>query len=388
MTDLSELTITDVRAVELRGVPFSEGLIPPWNPRERITSRDYLVVRVETNQGIWGLSMDGEYTPRLPATVKGIQDVVAPYLIGKPVVELESHTEFFHRARTHGRFFFIAVALWDIIGKALNMPLYKLWGGKRDKVRVYASTVQHGRSPEQRAEDCKRLAGQGYKGVKLRLSAETIAGDMTLVQTCHLAVGDQVAIMLDANQAGKVPGSGAPGVTWDPSRAETTTRLLAKLNVAFLEEPLAYQLVDEGIALRQASEVPIAGGEGKVGIRAFGKLLEEGVYDILQPDPITGGTPSDMLKIRAAAEAAGVPVIYHHGKSGVGFVIGLHLSAAFGDSPWLEYMDDGPFWTPRGFQVGFREVIPVDEDGCVRCPDTPGLGVDWDPKWLQEIGLD
>ena len=70
MTDLSELTIADVRAVEIRDVPFSEGLVPPWNPTQRITSRDYVVVRVETDQGIVGLSLDGDYSPHLPASVR------------------------------------------------------------------------------------------------------------------------------------------------------------------------------------------------------------------------------------------------------------------------------------------------------------------------------
>jgi L-alanine-DL-glutamate epimerase-like enolase superfamily enzyme len=68
-------------------------------------------------------------------------------------------------------------------------------------------------------------------------------------------------------------------------------------------------------------------------------------------------------------------------------MIGLHLSTAFGQSPWLEYMDDGEFWQPAGFQVGFKNVIPVDDEGYVHCPQAPGLGIDWDPAWLAEIGL-
>jgi L-alanine-DL-glutamate epimerase-like enolase superfamily enzyme len=111
------------------------------------------------------------------------------------------------------------------------------------------------------------------------------------------------------------------------------------------------------------------------------------LYDLLQPDPITGGTPTDMLKIMAMAEGAGVPFVFHHGKSGVGFLIGLHLATAFGDSPWLEYMDDGPFYQPEGFQAGFSRTIPLDEEGYVRCPQAPGLGAPWDRGWLRRIGL-
>jgi len=385
--DHSDLTITGVKAVEVRNVPFSDGLIPPWNPTQCITTRDYCVIRVETNAGVVGISMDGDYTPGLPARAADVDALVAPYLIGKPVMDMEAHTAFLHSIRSHGRFFFIAVALWDIVGKVVGLPLYKLWGGARDRVPVYASTVQHGRSPEDRAEDCLRYLEQGYRAVKLRLSAETVAGDIALVQAVRDAVGDRMDIMVDANQAGKGPDSTENGTTWDLARATETVRLLGELGVYYLEEPLAYVLEDDGIRLRDASPIPIAGGEGKRGPGAFWHLLKRGIYDIVQPDPIVGGTPTDMLKIRAMAQGASTPVIYHHGKSGIGFMIGLHLATCFGNSPWLEYMDDGPFWWPRGFQVGFSEVVPLDADGCVRCPDTPGLGVEWDTDWLASGGL-
>jgi L-alanine-DL-glutamate epimerase-like enolase superfamily enzyme len=387
MTDLSDLTITGVRAVEVQGVPFSSGLVPPWNPSQRITTRDYIVVRVETSAGVAGIAMDGDYTPGLPARTKTVDEVVAPYLVGKRLMDMEAHTAFFHEIRPQGRCYFIAVALWDAVGKAVGQPLYRLWGGARDRVPVYASTVQHGRSPAARAEDCRRYLEQGYRAVKLRLSAETVDEDIALVAACRDAVGDAMDIMVDANQAGKGPGSNAPGVHWDLARAVETARRLGELGVAYLEEPLPYVLEEDGIRLRKASPIPIAGGEGKQGIRPFWDLLHQGIYDIVQPDPITGGTPTDMLKIRAMAEGAGAPVVYHHGKSGVGFMIGLHLATAFGASPWLEYMDDGEFWQPAGFQVGFEHVMPLDDEGNVRCPDGPGLGIPWDEDWLASIGL-
>jgi D-galactarolactone cycloisomerase len=387
MSSLTELTVTGVRAVEVRGVPFSTGLIPPWNPTDRITTRDYLVVRLETSAGVAGFAMDGDYTPGLPARATTVNEIVAPYLVGKRVMDMEVHTAFLQSMRSQGRLFFIAIALWDALGKAAGLPLYRMWGGSRERVLVYASTVQHGRSPEARADDCRRYVEQGYRAVKLRLSAEKLTDDIALVAACRDAVGSRLDIMVDANQAGKGPGSNAPGVHWDLARAQETARLLGELDVAYLEEPLPYVLEEDGVRLRESSPVAIAGGEGKQGIVPFWDLLHKGIYDIVQPDPITGGTPTDMLKIRAMAEAAETPVVYHHGKSGVGFMIGLHLAAAFGQSPWLEYMDDGEFWQPAGFQVGFEHVIPLEDEGYVVCPDAPGLGVPWDEDWLNQIGL-
>ena len=387
MQNLHDLVITDVKAVEVRQVPFSIGLVPPWNPTQRITTRDYVVVRIDTNAGLSAIALDGDYTPALPARTKDVETLIKPEMVGRRVMDMEIHGAFLHSLRSRGRFFFLAVGLWDIVGKAVGTPLYQLWGGKVDCVPVYASTVQHGRSPAERADDCRRYLDQGYRAVKLRLSADNIVDDVALVAACRDAVGDNMDIMVDANQAGKGPGSTAPGAHWDYTRALETAKHLRDYEVAYLEEPLAYVLEDEGAQLREESPISIAGGEGKHGIQAFHQLIHKNIYDILQPDPIVSGTPTDMLKIRAKAEAAECPVIYHHGKSGYGFMIGLHLSAAFGQSPWLEYMDDGPFWQSGGFQVGFRNVVPVDEEGYVHCPQTPGLGIDWDEGWLAEIGL-
>jgi L-alanine-DL-glutamate epimerase-like enolase superfamily enzyme len=212
---------------------------------------------------------------------------------------------------------------------------------------------------------------------------------MALVEACRQAVGDEMEIMVDANQAGKDPDHPErnAGVTWDYARAVETAYRMEELGCYYLEEPLSYRLPGRGSRLRETSPIPIAGGEGKVGVPAFAGLIDRAIYDIIQPDPIVSGTGTDLLKIAALCEGHDLPVIYHHGKSGVGFMMGLHLSCGVGDSPWLEYMDDGKWWQPRGFQVGFSEVVPIDDEGYVHVPDRPGLGVDWDREWLRSIGL-
>jgi L-alanine-DL-glutamate epimerase-like enolase superfamily enzyme len=387
MSDLGRLIVTGMHAAEVRDVPFSLGFVPPWSPAQTITTRDYIAVRIETNAGVSGIAMDGEYTPYgIPVTAAQVDALIAPYLVGKLVADMEAHTRFLHSVRHLGRFFFVEVALWDIVGKVTGLPLYRLWGGKRDRVRVYASTVHHGKTPEERAEDCLAYLEKGYRGVKLRLSASTMADNLRLVEACRAAVGDKLAIMVDANQAGRDPELDEPS-TWDLNTALEAARHLTELDVAWLEEPLPYDQAKAGSLLRSRSEVPIAGGECAIGLEPFGGFVQEGLYDLLQPDPITGGTPTDMLKIMALAESTGHAIAFHHGKSGVGFLIGLHLSAAFGESPWLEYMDDGLHYQPQGFQAGFAQVIPLDRDGYVRCPQTPGLGAEWDPAWLKRIGL-
>jgi hypothetical protein len=131
----------------------------------------------------------------------------------------------------------VELALWDLVGKAAGLPLYKLWGAHTDRVRAYASLVEV-RSPERRAEDALRLLDAGYRAVKLRLHSPTLPEDIAQVEAVRAAVGDRMEIMVDGNQAQEpgtpgseksvswdlhpgtrhLPRSGALGVTWLRSR--------------------------------------------------------------------------------------------------------------------------------------------------------------------------
>ena len=80
-------------------------------------------------------------------------------------------------------------------------------------------------------------------------------------------------------------------------------------------------------------------------------------------------------------------VVYHHGKSGLGFMIGLHRAPPLATRPGWNNMTTAPFGSPRAFRSGFRETVPVDAEGYVHCPALPGLGIEWDSDWLRQIGL-
>lgn len=376
------LVITDVRASDVPGVPMGQGLVTPWS-RSVHHTRDYLAVRIETDSGIWGLALDGDWDS-IPMTAEAVRTQVAPHLIGRSVFDLESHSTLLGNVGAPGRFYFIEIALWDIIGKALGKPLCELWGGRDDRVVAYASTVHYGKTPAERGEDCRRYLARGYRAVKLRLSEDTIDKDLELVAACRSAVGDQMDILVDANQAGRRPDDPR---AWTLQRALDTARGLAQLNVGWLEEPLSYAMVDESRRLAAEADLPISGGEGKRGLQQFWQVLQGGLYNILQPDPVTSGTPTTLLKVANFADAAGLPVAFHHGKGGVGMLVALHMQAAMGARKYLEVMDDPGYWNPDGFQVGFKEPVFPDADGFVRCPDRPGLGADWDPDWLEKHQL-
>ena len=127
---------------------------------------------------------------------------IATYLVGEDPLRIEKHAGTLRYLWPYfgAAVWFVELALWDILGKAAGLPVYKLLGGARDEVPAYASTGQN-RTPAQRADDCRRLQDEGYRAVKLRIHNDTLAEDLAQVKAVRKAVGDGMAIMVDANQA-------------------------------------------------------------------------------------------------------------------------------------------------------------------------------------------
>ncbi|HBY58331.1 MAG TPA: hypothetical protein DEH78_00810 [Solibacterales bacterium] len=381
------LRITGIRTTEVRSVVTGKGLVLPWDPRMTPQdTRDYVFVQIFTNQGLVGTTVDGDY--QLPPGIgREVQSRAEAYFIGKDPFAIEVHNrEFFQKQKAPVRLFFLEVALWDIIGKALGQPLYRLWGASTNRVRPYAATVHFSKTAEQRAEDALRFRELGFPAIKLRLHAMTEEADLALPRKVMDAVRGTMDVMVDANQAGKRAGDPPP--VWDAGRALRTARALEDMGLFWLEEPL-HRFAYEDLARVRASlkTMHLAGGEGNVGLADFATMLRKGAFSYLQPDPMIGGPVSVIRKIAAAAEAFGVPFGPHHGKSGVGMLVNLHMQCAAPNSGYLEYMYDPGFWNPEGFQVGFAAPWPVDRSGYVQAPEKPGLGAPWDRAFFRKHGL-
>jgi len=382
------LRITAVKTVEVRGVATGKGLVLPWDPkRTPLDTRDYVVTQFLTDQGLVGTTIDGDY--RLPEGIGAeVQRRAEAYFVGKDPFEIGRHqAEFFDRQQAPVRLYFLEIGLWDIVGKALGTPLYRLWGAAADKVRAYAATVHFDKTPEERAEDALKFREAGFRAIKLRLHHIEMKEDLRLAETVVRAVGDSMAVMVDANQAGKRPGDPPP--VWDYRRASDTAKALEEMGVYWLEEPLARGALDDLARLRAGlKRMHLAGGEGNRGLREFREILVKGAFSYIQPDPVVSGPISVVRKIAAMGEAFGVLFGPHHGKSGVGMMANLHLQCAAPNSGYLEYMYDPGYWNPEGFQVGFSAPYPVDPEGFVHAPSAPGLGIVWDPAFLKRHGLE
>jgi L-alanine-DL-glutamate epimerase-like enolase superfamily enzyme len=189
-------------------------------------------------------------------------------------------------------------------------------------------------------------------------------------------------IMADANQA-QSPGSWQPGVRWDPPRALETARALERLGCSWLEEPLPRYAFDQLAELNRLVDLPIAGGENNSGQHEFRWMLEQGVYDIVQPDCRVSGGITGLRTIAAVAESFGKSVVPHHGGGGIGTIAHLHLVASWPHAPYLELLHDPPMGSYRHRFAVFQDPPVVDRAGFLSVPHGPGLGVEIDPDLVE-----
>jgi D-galactarolactone cycloisomerase len=371
------MNIVEVAATNLV-IPYTTPYRPSWQPGLVRKDRDFTIVAIRTEDGITGYAgSDGHHAGNIARNV-------VPYLVGKPVWATEEHARTFRNA---GGTWFLDQALWDAIGKAANLPLYKLWGAFRDRVPAYASTAELG-TPKDRAELAARYRSEGFSAMKLRFHHDTLRKDIELLDAV-LAATPGMRIMIDANQATFLPAP-LPTPRWDYRRALATARELEARDVYWLEEPLA-KFDFEGLArLARETRIYIAGGESNRELHEFRWLIERGVYDIIQPDSCLSEGISQLRKIAALAEAYHRHFVPHHGLSGLGLAATVHLACCVPGLVWIEMMYEPPTRTIETYQrLGgiIESTIWIDEDGSVRPPERPGLGVTVDERAIRRFAV-
>ncbi len=369
----SPLKITGVRLVRLREIREVGWLEPAWSPgrRNRYTVGGGAALEIQTNEGLTGLGpqVPDSYLPAVTKQLVG-QD---PFDTEKLNASLARHA----RGNAYSGMGCVDIALWDLVGKTSNRPLYKIFGGGREKVPAYASMVQLS-TPEERGRLAGRLADEGWKAIKLRLHHESLREDIRTVEEVRKAAGERMAILTDANQA-QSANHDQPGVHWDLRRAIETAQELERLGCYFLEEPLPRYAFDRLAELNSKVEIAIAGGENNPYFHEFTTMVKSGAYDILQPDALVCGGLTVLRKIAALAEAFEMPVIPHHAKGNIGAVAQLHLIATWPRSPYLEILHDPPIADYRNTMAILKDPPLVNSDGDVAVPQGPGLGIELNP---------
>ncbi len=370
------MKITGIRVVRIKPVREVGSLSPAWNPGAKMNFRigGGSFIEVRTDQGLVGIgpSIDPTLVPGFEAK-----------LVGKDPFDTEQHIAALrydaaggvHRGPAN-----LDIALWDLIGKACGQPIYKLLGGAKEKVAAYASMAQVS-TPAERADMAAKLLSEGWQAIKLRIHAATMKEDIQQVEAVRLRVGDRMEIMIDANQA-QSPADWQPGPLWDFRRAVETARELQRLGCVWLEEPLPRYAFDRLAELNHLVEIPIAGGENCRWLHEFTWMLQQGVYDILQPETMGADGITGMRKIGITAQMLGRQVIPHCALADLGTIAALHLVASWPHPSWLELIHDPPVCSYENRFSVFKNPLRLDKEGQFTMPQGPGLGVEIDPNLI------
>ena len=344
------------------------------------TKRDTIIVRVETSEGITGY---GEAHPgRSPgAVVSIIHNTLAPMLIGMKATDCVGVWQRVHRMQlsSHGvgsgaslGLSGIDMALWDIRGKAANMPLYELLGGSKKRIPAYAGGISLGYQPkESLAEEAQSYIAQGYQAIKLRLG-DSARADIERVKHVRKVIGDEIDILTDANTA----------YTMDDARR--VLPVLADIQAGWLEEPFA---CSDFHSYREAAKitplVPLAAGENHYGRFEFAQLLEAGAVQIWQPDLSKCGGITEGLRIAAMASAYRIPMNTHSSATGINHAATIHFAAAIENAGYFEACVS--HFNP--LRDMFGKVFEIGSDGCVEPLDKPGIGIEVDESLFAQYPL-
>ena len=348
-----------------------------------VLDQDFPFVRIHTDEGITGI---GECFRRRPEITKMlVEEVLKPALIGKDPTDTAVRFKDMMRAGSAiemGGLVFCAIsgldiAMWDIAGKALNVPIWKLLGGKhRDMIPVYASSMRRDLTPLEEGRRAAGLVEQGYSAYKLHSAppgAIDPPSDETIptVTEVRAAVGDDVDILVDVNGSYSVHHSIEIG------------KALEDLGVFHFEEPRpAHDL--EGLAqIADALTIPIASGEMIYTHHQYRDLILQGKVDIIQPDIVKVPGFTEFQKIDALASAFGVPITVHNTQPILSTVAHLHFCAASSMVPYKQEYNIEPISIRDEWPV-LKEPLQVI-DGHIAVPNGPGLGVELDDEVLKTL---
>ena len=342
-----------------------------------------LVVEIRTDTGLigWGDCYG-------PAAVNRsiIDNVFKAVLIGRDPFDVEVlWEELYNKIKDYGLSGFsissisgIDIALWDIIGKAVNQPIHKLIGGAfRTQLQAYATGLYFkdmNRLNEEAVEEAKGYVAQGFKAIKMKIGLGSITKDIDRVAAVRDAIGPDVQLMVDANHCFNVPQAIAIG------------RELQKLDIFWFEEPISPEDLDGYVEVTAKLDMAIAGGENEFTKFGFRRILERRAMDIVQPDVCAAGGITECKKIAALAQASSIQCVPHAWGTAIGLSATMHYLASLPFTPpclvpvppMLEYEQ-----TFNPFRDELSSADLTHKGGFVTVPNCPGLGIEINREVLE-----
>ncbi len=374
----SQLRITDMRAVLVA------------------SNFDYPIIRIDTNQGVYGL---GEARD---AGREGTALVLKPHLVGRNPLSIEPILDgirnFSNHQRMGGGYSAVDMALHDIAGKVYNVPAWRLIGSKyRDRIRIYCDTDQS-KDPKVFAERLKKRKAMGFTFFKMDLGTSLVADKPGAVNTRNTATVKGLEYLGEYVQAVR------DEIGWDVPLATDHfgalnvndsiryARSFEKYDLAWAEDMIQVGHLGPGgdapknwrayKELKESTTTPINTGESLFGLEdGFREFIENEAVDIIHPDPLTSGGIRETKRIADYASMHGIQVAIHFAGSPVGCMASVHMAATFKDMLAMEnHAVDIPWW---GDLVNGPSK-PIVDRGFITVPDTPGLGVELNEAVVKE----
>ena len=356
------------------------------------------IVEVETDEGVTGW---GEcFGPgNIAFANKGIvEKVIQPMVLGMQALDRDViWHKVYNLMRDHGQkgmplqaLSGVDIALWDIAGKAANLPLYKMIGGAhRDKVEVYGYGMML--RPEninslisRFKEESAEIKEMGFKALKMKVGVGP-KDDIKLIEAVRGGIGDNFRFMVDANHG------------YTTHDALYVGRAMEEFSPYWFEEPVAPEDLDGYRELRASLKVNISGGEAEFNRWGWRKLLESRGLDIAQPEVCALGGISEYLRVLALCHSHFTPVVNHVWGSAIAVAVNLHLLAAMpplpgGLFPWEPMLE---FDTTHNHFIDDLLTVSLDiknqvksNNGTVSLPNGPGLGVTPQRDFLDKFRID
>ncbi len=381
------MKIKDVKTYVLQATLENQGF--GWS--QRVTDRRQTAICVvTTDEGITGLGEAFYFAGPASLAADMIDNALGPLIVGKDPLDTGVIWDFLYnwtrdqgmKGLTISALSAVDIALWDIKGKALELPVHKLLGGAyRRQARVYATGLYEPQNvPDITEALVKEALGYkeaGFSGMKLKVGYG-IDTDLKYIKAIREAIGEDLFLMVDANHA------------YNAGEAIRLAREMEPFHIHWFEEPVPPEDIDGYIEVKNSSVIPVAGGECEYTRYGFRELIQRRAVDILQPDLCAAGGFSEMTKIVAMASAANMPVIPHVWGTNVGLAAALQLFAALPNFPERRFPAE-PFFEYDRSPHPLRDGVTVEKfkmkNGYLDIPDRPGLGVTLDPAFVEKHRL-
>ncbi|MCP1313200.1 MULTISPECIES: mandelate racemase/muconate lactonizing enzyme family protein [unclassified Halomonas] len=367
--------IKDVKAITV-SVPLDN---PTSFSSRLVLKREYALVEITSDSGHKGIGFCYGGSNAGGLVTQAVRELLRPVLLGEDTYRVEGLWQaMYQEALLHGRtgsvmraISIIDTALWDHNARAVNLPLYKLLGAhETESVPAYASGGYYleGKTPKDLGNEMRSHVDNGFKAVKLKVGRESLAKEEARLAAVREAVGPDVRVMMDANNAWR-----------DLPSACEFMRMAESYDPYWIEEPFSPDDIDNHQRLAERTFVPVATGEIEAGRWRFKELLDKQAAMILQTDAAVCGGITEFRRITATAVSYGVDVCPHWFHD-----LHVHLVASSPNAPYVEHFGDDQV-------LNFRRLIDTQlktENGRLLLPKTPGLGFDFDAKTIANYAVD